>query len=540
MVVVYRPIRIGATIAVLVFIYFTSQRLWHDLDGTPSIHPPNDLTTTIDQHAVEGVIGWPAHPQNPSEQPIEAGDRSETEAGLVQDAHSLPTADSFLSHFDAVTSLPGITMAEAKSGCTWPVMGQIYFQYTEDSDWVLQDRSDTELEMRRNQWHDFIKNDLIPYEPHKDKFSGRGIVIVAGNERSLKRVKAILRALKKLGSEIAIELHYWDDEMTPSQQAEISSMWPHGIYFNDLSSPSPQNILQTSHDSFLVNYQLKPAAILNSRFTELLLLDADNIPVIDPSLLFNSQTYAEYGTVFWPDIARTRPQNPIYPITNTRCLMDEYEQESGQMLVDKRRYFYHLQLAAWFINNPSQVEYYKDILLGDKDLFRFAWHALKTPFGKPHKWVTSVGTRAPDGPTSSYYCGHTFAQHHPDNTTASPSPPDSQSQSETQNLGGQIAFMHGGLIKRIPPFTMRWHRLSRGGIYQVYKRSPHDERPDAIVNVDIKYDDGHYVPGRPVGLDTAMCTDFFDVDARPLEEVVPGGFEDVWEEVGGYWMLDDP
>ena len=103
--------------------------------------------------------------------------------------------------------------------------------------------------------------------------------------------------------------------------------------------------------------------------------------------------------------------------------MDEYEQESGQLLVDKRRFFYHLQLAAWFDNEHSRNEYYRQILLGDKDLFRFAWHALQTQYGTPAKWLTSVGTFYEDG----YYCGHSFAQHHPDD--------------------GRVAFMHGGLVK---------------------------------------------------------------------------------------------
>ena len=430
-----------------------------------------------------------------------------TNPEFSKDAHKLPTADSFLTHFAAVTGMRGMTMAEAKSGCNWPAMDEVNFQYGGDSDWVGQDRSDMELDFRRKEWHDFIDYKLIPYTLYKDRFEGRGIVIVAGNQQSMKRVRVILRALDKLGSQMPIEIHYWDDEMTEEDQKSILSLWPK-MYFNDLSSPT--NILKTNHDGLYINYQLKTAAVMNSRFAEPLLLDSDNIPIVDPESLYESSTYKEYGTLFWPDIARTRPNNPMWAITNTECRMDEYEQESGQLIVDKRRFFYHLQLAAWF--NNDQADYYNQFLLGDKDMFRFTWHALKTKYGFPPKWLTSVGTVS-DG----FYCGHSFAQHHPN---------------------GKVAFMHGGLIKTMTKEVMRWQRESRGGIFQSYKRSQYDEQHFVNINVSIKWDSAQYLPDRPADLDVAMCTDFYQVTARPLDEIVPR-FEETFEEIGGYWMLED-
>ena len=435
-----------------------------------------------------------------------------TEEGkLTKDAHRLPNADDFLEHFKAVTQLPSTTLEKAKSGCTWPAMDEIFFQYDEgtdgDSHWTEKDRHEEELEDRRNQWHDFITHGLLPYARYKNRFEGRGIVIVAGNQKSMKRVKVILRALRKLGSQMPIEIHYWDDEMTDKTKDDISSMWPR-MYFNDLSTAS--NILGTNHDGPFINYQLKTAAVMNSRFAEPLLLDSDNVPVVDPALLYESSTYQEFGTLFWPDIARTRPNNPMWAITNTECRMDEYEMESGQLIVDKRRYFYHLQLAAWF--NNDHADYYNEFLLGDKDMFRFAWHALKTRYGSPSKWITSVGTLSND-----FYCGHSFAQHHPD---------------------GRVAFLHGGLVKTLPKEVMRWQRESQGGIFQVYKRSEFDEQHHMNVNLSIKWDPAEYLPNRPTDLAVASCTDFYDVVARPLDEIVPG-FEAVFEEIGGYWMLDD-
>ena len=425
---------------------------------------------------------------------------------LVKDAHKLPDADAFLPHFKAVTSIKSMPIAEAKSGCYWPDMREINFQYSGDVEWAKQDRDDRDLEIRRVEWHDFIDNKLIPYGPYKDRFQGRGIVIVAGDDHSMKRVKVILRALKKLNSKMAIELHYWDGELTEDLKKDISSMWP-TMYFNDLSAPS--NILKTTYNNFFINYQLKTAAVMNSRFAEPLLLDSDNIPIVDPESLYESSTYKEYNTLFWPDIARTRPNNPMWAITNTKCRMDEYEQESGQLIVNKHIFFYHLQLAAWFNNNDS--DYYNQFMLGDKDLFRFAWHALKTKYGFPPKWLTSVGTVS-----NGFYCGHSFAQHHPN---------------------GSVAFLHGGLVKTMAKEVVKWQRESHGGIFQVYKRSDYDETHEISINVGIKLDGGDYLPKKPADLKVAMCTDFYDIEPRPLDEIVPE-FQKTFEEIGGYWMLE--
>jgi alpha 1,2-mannosyltransferase len=296
--------------------------------------------------------------------------------------------------------------------------------------------------------------------------------------------------------------------MTNESKKNISSMWQR-MYFNDLSKPF--NIIKTNHDGFDNNYQLKTAAVINSRFAEPLLLDSDNIPIVPPESLYESSIYKEYGTLFWPDIARTRPNNPMWAITNTECRMDEYEQESGQLIVDKRKYFYHLQLAAWF--NKDHAEYYQKFLLGDKDMFRFAWHALKTKYGSPKKWLTSVGTIS-DG----YYCGHSFAQHHPDD--------------------GRVAFLHGDLIKTMTKEVIAWQRESRGGFFQVYKRSEYDEQHVVNVDVSIKWDGAEYLPNRPADLGVGSCTDFYQVLARPLDEIVPG-FEKTFEDIGGYWMIED-
>jgi alpha 1,2-mannosyltransferase len=433
---------------------------------------------------------------------------------LVGNAHKLPFADAFANHFEAVRQQPGMTMREARAGCTWPADEYVDFQFNPDTEWVVTERPDTEIMERRREWQDFVgggnKGRMIPWDMVADRFHGRGLVILAGNQDTIMRVKVILRQLVRLGSKVAVEIHYWDDEMNDDERASLEALYPDKITFNDLSKG--HNLIRIKKDGFYINYQLKPAAVLNSRFAEPLLLDSDNIPVIDPAQLWDSAVYAEYGTVFWPDIARTWPQNPAWALTNTACRMNEHEQESGQMLVDKRRYWYHLQLASWMSNEKG--DYYTKFLLGDKDTFRFAWHALKTAYGKPARWLTSVGT-INDG----YYCGNSFAQHHPD--------------------GGEapIAFLHGGLVKTVSLQVMRWNKELKGGYFRTYKRAPSELDPSVNVNVGIKFDGASYMPDHAEDFHWAQCTDMYDVEAKPFDEILPG-WDKIYEEIGGYWQLE--
>jgi alpha 1,2-mannosyltransferase len=381
-------------------------------------------------------------------------------------------ADEYLSHFQSILTESPMSIKQTKTTCHWDSIDDVDFQYADDSEWVQMDRSDAEIAERQKHWHDFVKNDMIPYSDVADKFNGKGIVVCAGNERSMYRLMVLLRMLLHLESKLPVEVHYYGDgELSPENRENLKKIYPN-LYFNDLEGPDV--ILNTKHENFWINYNVKLASLLNSRFAEPMLLDSDNVPVSDPMKLYESDTYQTFGTVFWPDIARTRPQNPMWAITNTPCRPDEYEMESGQLLVDKKRFWYHLQLAAWF----GHQDYYQKFLLGDKDCFRFAWHALKTPYGRPARWLTSVGfvqrpsseppwpQQRPEvsagqedekekysGGPKSKYCGHSFGQHYPD------------------GIDAPIQFMHGGLLKTLNNEQIIHSREHGHGLFGAYKQS---------------------------------------------------------------------
>ena len=66
-------------------------------------------------------------------------------------------------------------------------------------------------------------------------------------------------------------------------------------------------------------YQLKALALAFSSFEDVLLLDADNIPLEQPEHLLNSEPFSSTGFVSWPDYVRLSSPHPsIYLPSNSQ------------------------------------------------------------------------------------------------------------------------------------------------------------------------------------------------------------------------------
>ncbi len=112
--------------------------------------------------------------------------------------------------------LPPLKLADTKAGCTWSEIEQaeINFQFgggqfgPPTTEWVLKD-NETGIAEKRQKWQDYIKNDLIPWDPVKDRFQGRGIIVIAGNEESIPRLEVLLRSLKQRDCTLPVEIHYF-------------------------------------------------------------------------------------------------------------------------------------------------------------------------------------------------------------------------------------------------------------------------------------------------------------------------------------------
>jgi hypothetical protein len=198
------------------------------------------------------------------------------------------------------------------------------------------------------------------------EISGRGIVTCAGGNRLFISVYVLLRVLREtLDCRLPIQVwHFGGEEISPAMHWILSGL---KVELVDVTS-----FLQDYPADIRNGWQLKSYAILQSRFAEVLFLDADQVPVRDPTFLFDAPQYRENGAVFWPDAIDLAASNPIWALVG---LPQEAcpSWESGQILLDKRRHLAPLQ-AALHLNEQQSITYRH--LHGDKDTFLIAWRVL--------------------------------------------------------------------------------------------------------------------------------------------------------------------
>lgn len=192
-----------------------------------------------------------------------------------------------------------------------------------------------------------------------DTFSGRGLVICAGGPRIYTNAYVLIHVLRRhLACKLPIEVwHFGPKELSPRMAELLRELEAQPV---DASAAMRRMPPQLSHP-----WQLKAYAIKWSQFREVLYLDADQVPVRDPTELFSWSQYRETGAVFWPDIIDLLADNPIWTICNLpprRCISIE----SGQLLFDKARHWESLDLAL-SINEEAQTLY--RYIHGDKDTF---------------------------------------------------------------------------------------------------------------------------------------------------------------------------
>lgn len=222
-----------------------------------------------------------------------------------------------------------------------------------------------------------------------DRFSGTGIVLCAGGARYFANAWVCIRMLRRHGCALPIQLWHLGRNEVDARMASL--LEPFDVECVDA--------LQHMHRHPLRNpmgWELKSYALVHSRYRNLLLLDADNVAVRDPSYLFETPQFAEQGAIFWPDYGRLARSRPIWKLTGIPY-RDEPEFESGQIVVDKVRCWRPLQLALW-INDHS--EFFYQHVHGDKETFHLAWRKLGVPYAMPSRPIhTLPGTM----------CQHDFA-----------------------------------------------------------------------------------------------------------------------------------
>lgn len=274
-----------------------------------------------------------------------------------------------------------------------------------ESPWLSHDTTKEKIKELQDGWKEYL---LKKENFYGQKIgSGQGIVISAGGLRYFTSCWVLISTLRELGCNLDIELWYYGMEISSSMKRQLSKL--------KVKCKNMENYVDDAPHGFL----MKPLSILYSSFKEVLFLDADNMCVQDPSYLFKDKNYQETGCLFWPDYWKTPRNNPIWQILEV-TYYDGYEQDSGQLLINKEKSWEQIQLCVYF--NINHQDYY-NFIYGDKDTFRFAWLALRKPLSMIEKEVGTCGYT--DQVTGAFH-GVTMVQHDP---------------------LGDIIFLHRNLLK---------------------------------------------------------------------------------------------
>lgn len=224
-----------------------------------------------------------------------------------------------------------------------------------------------------------------------------GIVVCAGGPTYFVQAYVLMRLLRHLGCQLPIELWYrGPSEMPPQMQELVEPL--------DVQLVDAMEICRQQGVGELQGWAIKPFSMLHSRFRRVLYLDSDNVPVDDPSYLFDAPEFRQFGSLFWTDRHRggETPYGTIHPDAWSAfnvAKSDDAEFESGQVLVDRLMVQRELALTLHF---NQQAEFYYQFAYGDKDTFRFAWKRLGRKFAS-----------IPYGPSSPPNYGVLY-QHDPD------------------------------------------------------------------------------------------------------------------------------
>jgi len=137
-------------------------------------------------------------------------------------------------------------------------------------------------------------------------------------------------------------------------------------------------------------------ALLSTKFTDVIFMDADNIAVRDVNIIFDSEGYKRNGMVLWPDLwgDRCRPVKERlldgYTAFKTHVLWVAsfgglkwrnvreiaQEAEAGQIAIDIRRHGGLLEVGRKFIED----KFLSQVVNGDKDIFRIVNLIFNQPF----------------------------------------------------------------------------------------------------------------------------------------------------------------
>lgn len=361
-----------------------------------------------------------------------------------------------------------------------------------------------------------------------DNLSGRGIVICGGGKYAASAWVTI-NLMRLHGCTLPIQLWYLG-------AAEVSTSLAQALAELDVETVNAYDVMEAFPHKRLNGWEVKAYSLLHCPWREVMLLDADNIPLRDVTDLFDNPFYLEHGSLFWPDRGRFTPENKIWSLSGVEY-RDEPEFESGQMLVDRRRCWREVVLANWF--NEESAFWYQHIH-GDKDTFRLAWRSLGTkysiiPFPGTAPWPLFY-QKSPQGELIFHH-GYKWQQPPSRNQRVSVNSPlfphwedcfEFMKQFEAVSTGGHPCRRRGNLSKRSKTVVLQFGSGNAADLLNITAPIHHAECDrygyDLVVECDPK-------------LERPYCWE----KVRMVLEALDRGYEHiVWIDADALWLGTKP
>ncbi|KAK9818014.1 hypothetical protein WJX72_005712 [[Myrmecia] bisecta] len=193
----------------------------------------------------------------------------------------------------------------------------------------------------------------------------RGIVIPAGGNVLLTNAFMVISVLREMHRcTLPIEVFYnGAREMDEKTNHYFESRFKNVTLFDLSTAPYPSHHRRIPID----HYTFKAYAFYHSSFDQVLLLDADSIPLRDPEYLYDTPQFLEAGHLNWPDWWYDNLPGFGWPLEAYALFGLAPPQmgphvlqgsEAGQTLLDRRRHWEVLEWY-WFANTHGPDGLYK-------------------------------------------------------------------------------------------------------------------------------------------------------------------------------------
>lgn len=174
----------------------------------------------------------------------------------------------------------------------------------------------------------------LPEYP-EGRFNGRGVVMLAGGRYSEFAATSV-GMLREVGSKLPVEI--WAKDESEEFDGWCDEILSEGMVCRRLADYMDLESLKNP-------YQWKVFTLLFSTFSDIIFLDADDMPIRNPDFIFDSDVYKDNGVILWPDywMHTGSPWLPyLIGLTSDKqsdMLLKEKSVESGQIVWNKQTHW---------------------------------------------------------------------------------------------------------------------------------------------------------------------------------------------------------